>query len=68
MTDADDITPKKSYRFDLMSINDFRQIDLSKDPEAGLRALRAAYQYGKRSGKKFFGRTKNGCMIIKRLS
>jgi hypothetical protein len=64
----DDIRPRERYAFHLMGVNDSRRIDLSKDPGAGLRALRAAYQYGRRSGKRFFGATKDGCMIIKRLS
>ncbi|TXH10846.1 MAG: hypothetical protein E6R04_04080 [Spirochaetes bacterium] len=66
--DYEDLKPKKRYHFELMSVNATRSIDLSKDKDAGLRALRAAYLYGKRTGKKFMGRTLNGCMIIKRLS
>lgn len=44
------------YRWQQLQLHDCLDVPIDDDPDAGLRALRAAYAYGRRHGQKFTGR------------
>ncbi len=51
------LKPRNAYKFELMSIGDIKKIRIPEDdPRAGVRALCAAYAYGRRNGWIFCGR------------
>ena len=65
--------PRASYDFGIMQKNDLLRIRVpDSDPRAGLRALTAAYAYGRRNNQKFCGahsttRSGNRSMTIRRV-